>query len=185
MLDCTSDPMNTPTPNDDYKVCSSGDKLTYKTPLNYITGIIIVVMFIFGFSLTAIFFFLYSEEIMPLYICFFPLFFGVVSIVLAYCHNLYYEIEIDKSNYSFISRKKKILFCFKKTRVININKIVKAKVQSNSSIFRQYGFAVLLEMPHFEYITVISEPFDKAYERDKCIDIIRKGLPQNIPFNKY
>ena len=57
MLDCTSDPMNTPTPNDDYKVCSSGDKLTYKTPLNYITGIIIVVMFIFGFSLTAIFFF--------------------------------------------------------------------------------------------------------------------------------
>ena len=144
-------PMN-PTPIDVNFNMGAVGRVTYKTRCNYIIGIIAIAFFIFGFGISALLFYLYfTSENEEIYMCFLPLIFGVVSIILGSCMSLCSTIDIDNSSGTVTLAKKKLFFCFNKTEVIQIREILQVVVKIDPTTTYAENGVIMMPLKLFLY----------------------------------
>ena len=183
-------PMN-PSPIDvNFNMGEPVGKVTYKTPCNCVIGVITVAFFIVGFGLGAFLFYLYfTSKNMEIYVCFFPLIFGVVSIILGSCMSIFNTIDIDNSSGIVTVAKKKIFFCCNKTEVIQIGEIVQVVVKTDPTTTYEINgvpynaFEVIFTLSNGREVKGCSGIIDKNGEGRKCFSTIRRGLPPKVTFS--
>ena len=183
-------PMN-PSPIDvNFNMGEPVGKVTYKTPCNCVIGVITVAFFIVGFGLGAFLFYLYfTSKNMEIYVCFFPLIFGVVSIILGSCISLFEIIDIDNSSGIVTLAKKKIFFCCNKTEVIQIGEIVQVVVKTDPTTTYEINgvpynaFEVIFTLSNGREVKGCSGIIDKNGEGRRCFSTIRRGLPPKVTFS--
>ena len=165
-------------------------KVTYKTPCNCVIGVITVAFFIVGFGLGAFLFYLYfTSKNMEIYVCFFPLIFGVVSIILGSCMSIFNTIDIDKSSGIVTVAKKKIFFCCNKTEVIQIGEIVQVVVKTDPTTTYEINgvpynaFEVIFTLSNGREVKGCSGIIDKNSEGRRCFSTIRRGLPPKVTYS--
>ena len=183
-------PMN-PSPIDvNFNMGEPVGKVTYKTPCNCVIGVITVAFFIVGFGLGAFLFYLYfTSKNMEIYVCFFPLIFGVVSIILGSCMSIFNTIDIDNSSGIVTVAKKKIFFCCNKTEVIQIGEIVQVVVKTDPTTTYEINgvpynaFEVIFILSNGREVKGCSGIIDKNSEGRRCFSTIRRGLPPKVTFS--
>ena len=183
-------PMN-PSPIDvNFNMGEPVGKVTYKTPCNCITGVLTISFFIAGFGVTAFLFFLYfTQKNMEIYVCFIPLIFGVVSIILGSCMSIFNTIDIDNSSGIVTVAKKKIFFCCNKTEVIQIGEIVQVVVKTDPTTTYEINgvpynaFEVIFTLSNGREVKGCSGIIDKNGEGRKCFSTIRRGLPPKVTYS--
>ena len=183
-------PMN-PSPIDvNFNMGEPVGKVTYKTPCNCVIGVITVAFFIVGFGLGAFLFYLYfTSKNMEIYVCFFPLIFGVVSIILGSCMSIFNTIDIDNSSGIVTVAKKKIFFCCNKTEVIQIGEIVQVVVKTDPTTTYEINgvpynaFEVIFTLSNGREVKGCSGIIDKNGEGRRCFSTIRRGLPPKVTFS--
>ena len=183
-------PMN-PSPIDvNFNMGEPVGKVTYKTPCNCVIGVITVAFFIVGFGLGAFLFYLYfTSKNMEIYVCFFPLIFGVVSIILGSCMSIFNTIDIDNSSGIVTLAKKKIFFCCNKTEVIQIGEIVQVVVKTDPTTTYEINgvpynaFEVIFILSNGREVKGCSGMIDKNGEGRRCFSTIRRGLPPKVTFS--
>ena len=183
-------PMN-PSPIDvNFNMGEPVGKVTYKTPCNCVIGVITVAFFIVGFGLGAFLFYLYfTSKNMEIYVCFFPLIFGVVSIILGSCMSIFNTIDIDNSSGIVTVAKKKIFFCCNKTEVIQIGEIVQVVVKTDPTTTYEINgvpynaFEVIFILSNGREVKGCSGIIDKNSEGRRCFSTIRRGLPPKVTYS--
>ena len=183
-------PMN-PSPIDvNFNMGEPVGKVTYKTPCNCVIGVITVAFFIVGFGLGAFLFYLYfTSKNMEIYVCFFPLIFGVVSIILGSCMSIFNTIDIDNSSGIVTVAKKKIFFCCNKTEVIQIGEIVQVVVKTDPTTTYEINgvpynaFEVIFILSNGREVKGCSGIIDKNGEGRRCFSTIRRGLPPKVTYS--
>ena len=169
-------PMN-PSPIDvNFNMGEPVGRITYKTPCNCVIGVIVIVFFIVGFGLGSFMFYLYfSSNSVPIFVGFFLLIFGVVSIILGSCMSLFNYIDV--------------FFCCNKTEVIQINEIVQVAVRTDPSTHYEINgvlynaFEVIFILSNGREVKGCSGIIDKNGEGRKCFSTIRRGLPPKITYS--
>ena len=184
-------PMSTPPEySSSVPVNSPLSRVEYKTPCNCIVGTIVVIFFIVGFGLFGFMLVLaITGGSIPIFVVFFPLIFGIVSIILGSCFSMNYIIEIDNSVGTIIIKSKKMCFCLNKSNIININEVrqvvVKIDPTTNYEIngVHYNAFEVIFQLVNGQEVKGCSGVIDKNGEGRRAAGIIRSGIPQNIPFS--
>ncbi len=183
-------PMN-PSPIDvNFNMGEPVGRITYKTPCNCVIGVIVIVFFIVGFGLGSFMFYLYfSSNSVPIFVGFFLLIFGVVSIILGSCMSLFNYIDVDNSSGMVTIAKKKVFFCCNKTEVIQINEIVQVVVKTDPSTTYEINgvpynaFEVIFILSNGREVKGCSGVIDKNGEGRRCFSTIRRGLPPKITYS--
>ena len=170
--------------NNQENIPVSNSVITYKTPCNYIPCIIagvfcIVGSFVFGLILYTE---LNKENSNSIFNCFFPLIFVVAGIILGSCISLYNSITIDQIQQLVIIRKRKLIFCFNKTKKIQIGQIIKVIGEiDNSMIYRinnvtYNSFKIIFELGDNSRVIGCEKIINKNNEGQKAITILRNAL---------
>ena len=183
-------PMNLSPINVNFNMGEPVSRVTYKTPCNCIVGLIAIVFFMVGFGFSALMFYrCFTSKNNEIFLCFIPLLFGVISIIVGSCTSLFEIIDIDNSSGTVTLSKKKVYFCFNKTEVIQIGEIVQIVVETDYSTsykingVRYRAFKVIFILSNGREVKGCSGIIDKNGEGRKCFSIIRRGLPPKITYS--
>ena len=157
---------------------SSGANAIYRSPLDCIICVFVVLFFIMGTgaAILTVYEGISSGDTNLLFIALFPLLFTLISCIMGSLMNVYFSINIQATFGTIIISKKKMCCCFNKKEILQINDVQQVIVQTDST------FEIIFKLRDGREVKGLSGVTNINGEGRKAFVIIRNALPQNIAF---